>query len=67
MTRKIIIWRDVQNVRIKRWFNMRRIYKFNLSYKKRLELFRFMKELNLGIDEVRSAFYSTSIRKLRVI
>ena len=46
---------------------MRRIYKFNLSYKKRLELFRFMKELNLGIDEVRSAFYSTSIRKLRVI
>ena len=46
---------------------MKKIYEIDVNLKKRLELFRFMKELNLGIDEVRSAFYSTSIRKLRVI
>jgi len=44
---------------------MKKIYHLNLSLKKRLELFRLMKGLDLGIDEVKSAFHSNSIRKLR--
>ena len=46
---------------------MRKIYELDLSCKKRLELFRFMKDLKLGIDEIKSVFHSNSIRRLRVI
>mgnify|MGYP001610209465 CR=1 FL=1 len=46
---------------------MKKIHKFNLSLKKRLEIFRFSKELRIGIDEARSIFYSNSIGKLRLI
>ncbi len=44
---------------------MKKIYEIDLSLKRRLELFKFMKGLNLGVDEVKSAFHSNSIRKLR--
>ena len=46
---------------------MKKIYEIDVSLKKRLELFRLMKGLKLGIDEVTIAFHSNSIRKLRVI
>ena len=42
-----------------------KLYNFNLSFKTRFELFKSLRLLNLNADEIRSVFYSNTLRKLR--